>query len=116
MQPKLFTVVAITLFLNGSSGLCADQKGAKTWGSGPQWGASGGTQGSTNLRETNVLLKNDQLAPTQNRTQAMRLEAATGHVNPEVDAKVAPLLPKTTRTKPAPRPVIKQIKHKRVNK
>ncbi len=37
------------------------------------------------LPESRALLNDDNLLPTQNRTQAMNLEAQTGHINPEED-------------------------------
>jgi hypothetical protein len=40
----------------------------------------------TNLPETRKLMNNGNLFPTQNRTQSMRLEAETGHINPTEDA------------------------------
>jgi hypothetical protein len=40
----------------------------------------------SNLPETRRLINNKQLLPTLNRTQAMRLEAETGHLTPAEDA------------------------------
>jgi hypothetical protein len=37
------------------------------------------------LPESRALINDDNLLPTQNRTQAMNLEAQTGHINPEED-------------------------------
>jgi len=45
-----------------------------------------------NLRESQVLLENDSLFPTQSRTQAMSLETETGHLTPEEDAVLLPIL------------------------
>jgi hypothetical protein len=41
------------------------------------------------LKGTNQLLKNDNLIPTQNRTQAMAIEAQTGHLPGNEDAMLA---------------------------
>jgi len=37
------------------------------------------------LPKTNALINDDNLLPTQNRTQAMQLEAQTGHIAPYQD-------------------------------
>lgn len=42
--------------------------------------------GANNLPETRKLYQNNNLFPGQSRTQAMRLEAETGHINPTEDA------------------------------
>ncbi len=42
------------------------------------------------LPETEKLIHNDSLFPGQNRTQAMRLEAGTGHINAHEDSVLAP--------------------------
>ncbi len=42
------------------------------------------------LHETNRLIQNDNLMPGLNRTQAMRLEAETGHVNAAADNVLKP--------------------------
>ncbi len=42
------------------------------------------------MPETQKLLNNDAILPGQNRTQAMALEAETGHINPQADAVLAP--------------------------
>jgi hypothetical protein len=66
-----------------------------TWGNGRKWGApAGAVKQSGNMSETRLLYKNDSLVPTQNRTQAMRLEAETGRINPQVDAALKPYLHK----------------------
>jgi len=54
------------------------------------------------LRATRALIENDNLIPTQNRTQAMRIEAATGHLPPEEEQILIQrgILP--SRTKPSP--------------
>jgi len=44
------------------------------------------------LPETQLLLENDNLFPGQNRSQAMALEAETGHLTPDEDAVLLPVL------------------------
>lgn len=50
-----------------------------------------------NLPETQLLLQNDNLFPGQSRTQAMSLEAETGHLTPAEDAVLIPMLRKRNR-------------------
>ena len=54
-------------------------------------------QNKTNLPETQKLLQNDNLFPSQSRTQAMQLEAETGHINPQEDAVLSPAKKKSNR-------------------
>jgi hypothetical protein len=49
---------------------------------------------SGNLPETQKLMNNNRLFPGQNRTQAMRIEAETGHLTPEEDAVLKHKRPK----------------------
>jgi hypothetical protein len=50
--------------------------------------APAATAKSTTGARTQELMKHDDLLPGQNRTQAMRMEAETGHINPGEDAVV----------------------------
>ncbi len=44
------------------------------------------------LPESQLLMENDSLFPTQSRTQAMSLERETGHLTPAEDAVLIPML------------------------
>ncbi len=69
--------------------LPADRGAGSEWGNTKHWGASANVKnpGSSDKR-AQELMKHDDLLPGQNRTQAMRLEAETGHLNPDEDAIV----------------------------
>jgi len=63
------------------------------WGvSGKQWGQPANQNKNKGLPKTQLLNNNDNLLPGQNRTQAMRLEAESGHLTPEEDSVVDPIL------------------------
>lgn len=66
------------------------QDAGRQWGSAKHWGAQANPANnkSTAGTRTQELIKHDDLLPGQNRTQAMRLEAETGHINPAEDAVV----------------------------
>src|SRR6185369_9523420 len=66
-----------------------------TWDSMRKMNQSGR---SPRLPETELLLKNDQLFPGQSRSQAMALEAETGHLTPEEDAVLIPMLRRLQQT------------------
>jgi hypothetical protein len=60
-----------------------------------QWsGKINANYGKTYLQETQLLLQNDNLFPGQSRTQAMALESETGHLTPEEDSVLMPMLRK----------------------
>ena len=48
---------------------------------------------ASKLPETKKLMQDDQALPTMNRTQAMRLEAETGHINQAADNVLKPKTP-----------------------
>lgn len=60
-------------------------------------------EAKTALPQTTKLEQNDNLAPTVNRTQAMRTEAETGSINPITGATVVPQKAKTTAKSPLPK-------------
>jgi len=67
--------LGITLFgweLESGAGGIAGTHSLKAWDTAPSPEAQ--------LRGTRKLVQDDSLIPTQNRTQAMRVEAATGHL------------------------------------
>jgi hypothetical protein len=84
----LIAAVLVPVF---ASAACAVP--TRQWGDGYKWGSKTNPPArQTNLPEAQLLQKNDNLLPGQNRTQAMRLEAETGHINPQVDSAMKPML------------------------
>jgi hypothetical protein len=104
-------------------GLALLNSTAQAQNSNHQWGnnsshqaqaKAGAAQAKTatppaDLKETQVLLKHDELLPTLNRTSAMRYEAENGHLGPGADEQIKPYLPK-----PKP-PAIKQSRFHKVD-
>lgn len=78
-----------------------------TWGNGRKWGSGANAAPRSNMRETGLLYNNDNIMPGQNRTQAMRLEAETGHINPQVDRAVKPMIKRGVK---APNPVSRVVR------
>ena len=82
-------ILCILMFL----ALALPAMAGDAWGNGPAWGSPKQSRARrSSLPETQLLYNNDWLVPTQNRTQAMGLEAETGHINPYVDSILRPLL------------------------
>lgn len=89
---QLLTVLCFGIAVMNSAAHA--QQGPK-WGAGPEWSAR--TNGSNvlqrgnsggSLPETRALMNNDNLAPTMNRTSAMRLEGENDRLPSGVEQPV----------------------------
>ena len=87
-------LAALACMLSSTS---AQAQHSKTWGNGRKWGSGANGVRMNRRPESELLLNKDNLVPTQNRTQAMRLEAETGRINPQVDSTLRPMLKKQSQ-------------------
>jgi hypothetical protein len=58
------------------------------WGHAKQWSETGNAHNAAGYPRAQELMNHDNLLPGQSRTQALRLEAETGHLAPGEDAVV----------------------------
>jgi hypothetical protein len=113
---KISAFLATTMVIAAQSNCLAD--GAK-WGDGHKWGSGANVSTTTKnnrMEETKLLYNDDSLLPGQNRTQAMRLEAETGHINPEADSVLEPIIKRQHQQLPPPRIVLNKRAPKKLQK
>jgi hypothetical protein len=94
----LSLMIAVSAFADGA---IAREKHGSSWGNGYRWGDKVTSQ-QKGLPEYQLLHENDHLVPGMNRTYAMRLEAETGHITPEVDSALKPILKRRQQSQLAP--------------
>jgi hypothetical protein len=105
------TVIPCLADTPGQAGQMSDpSRGAgHQWGQAKHWGETANTQNAAGYPRAQELMNHDNLLPGQSRTQALRLEAETGHLTPGEDKIVDKAIkrdhPKARAVVPHARPI-----------
>lgn len=99
----MFGSLSLLAITASGAGLADQQTETKAWGNGPKWGSSATQVKQARTPKSQQLIQNDDLAPTLNRTEALRKEGEDGALWPGVDRALEPkiVMPHITAKKKA---------------